>query len=81
MDLHGWGDLQPVLRRMTKENQWDQLADEIPDEMVETFAVVGEPAEAARQVRARVDGIADSVVLDARQSPDVLATQMEILRA
>ncbi len=81
LDLHGWGDLQPVLRRMTKENQWDQLANEISDEMVETFAVVGEPAEVARQVRARVDGIADSVTLDPRQSPDVLAAQMAVLRA
>ena len=35
----------------------------------------------ARQVCARVDGIADSVTLDPRQSPDVLAAQMAVLRA
>jgi probable F420-dependent oxidoreductase len=81
LDLHGWGDLQPVLRRMTKENKWDQLANEISDEMLSTFAAVGEPADAARTVKERIGGVADSVVLNARQSPDTLATQMAILQA
>lgn len=80
LDLHGWGDLQPILRTMTRENKWDQLANEISDEMLTTFAAVGEPAEAARIVRERVGGVADSVVLDATAPAEVLQTQMAVLR-
>ncbi len=81
LDLHGWGDLQPVLRTMTKENKWDQLATQISDEMLETFAAVGEPMAAAETIRQRVGGTVDSVVLDATLEPDVLRDQMAILRA
>ena len=80
LDLHGWGDLQPILRNMTREGKWEQLGAQITDEMLETFAAVGEPADAARIARERVVGVADSVFLDAGSSPDVLATQMEVLR-
>lgn len=80
-DLHGWGDLQPLLRTMTKENKWAQLGDPITDEILETFAAVGEPAEAAAIVRDRIGGVADSVVLSPAQSAESLATQMAILRA
>ena len=81
LDLHGWGDLQPTLRQLTKENRWSELPDQITDEMLETFAAVGEPAEAARIVRDRIGGVADSVVLDATLPAEALTEQMAILRA
>lgn len=80
LDAHGWGDLQPVLRALTKDNRWAELGDQISDEMLETFAAVGEPAEAARIVKERVGDVADSVVLDASLSADALQTQMSVLR-
>ncbi len=81
LDQHGWGDLQPLLRSLTKENRWDELPDQITDEMLETFAVVGEPAEVATSIKERFGGIVDSVVLDPGQSPEVLDQQMSILRS
>ncbi len=81
LDLHGWGDLQPKLRQMTKDNKWDQLGEPITDEMLHTFAAVGEPAEAARIVRDRIGGVVDSVVLDSNLPADSLAEQMAILKA
>jgi len=81
LDVHGWGDLQPMLRTMTKENKWDQLGDQITDEMVETFAAVGTPQETATIVRDRVGGVVDSVVLDPTNSAEALSQQMEILKA
>ena len=81
LDVHGWGELQPVLNRMTKEGKWDQLAGEISDEMVNTFAAVGEPVAAARLVKERFSGLVDRVSLDVLTSPDVLAEQMAVLRA
>ena len=80
LDLHGWGDLQPMLRQMTKDNKWDQLGQPITDEMLETFAAVGDPTEAATIVRDRVGGVADSVVLDSNLPAEALADQMAVLR-
>ena len=40
LELHGWGDLQDELNRMSKEGRWAEMGDLIDDEMLETFAVV-----------------------------------------
>jgi probable F420-dependent oxidoreductase len=61
LDQHGWGDLQPMLRTMTREGQWDRLGSVWTDEQVETLAVVGTPAEVAARLRARFSGLADRV--------------------
>ncbi len=40
LELHGWGDLQTELNSLSKQGKWDEMADLIDDEVVETFAVV-----------------------------------------
>ncbi len=42
LELHGWGDLQADLNTLSKRGAWDEMADLIDDEMLNTFAVVGE---------------------------------------
>ena len=46
------------------------MADLIPDELIETIAVVGEPAEIAAKITARLSGISDSVALVNNRAPD-----------
>ena len=55
LDCHGWGDLQPELQRMTRENRWDLMMELVSDEMLNTFAVVGHTSEIAGKILARVD--------------------------
>lgn len=43
LDYHGWGDAQVELNRLTKQGRWDELVDVVDDEMLATFAVIGEP--------------------------------------
>jgi probable F420-dependent oxidoreductase len=81
LDTHGWGDLQPRLYRMTKEGQWDKLPDEISDEMLHAFAVVGDPIEVATQIKQRFGGAIDRAALSANLAPETLEKQMNILRA
>ncbi|PON15872.1 LLM class F420-dependent oxidoreductase [Candidatus Entotheonella serta] len=81
LDVHGWGDLQPILRLMTKEGKWDELPSQISDDILETFAVVGEPAKAATLVKERFGDVVDRVTLDATGSPNVLAEQMAAIHA
>ena len=40
LDLHGWGDLQDDLNRMSKEGRWSEMGDLIDDEILREFAVV-----------------------------------------
>ena len=43
LELHGWGDLQDRLNSLSKEGKWVEMGNEITDEILDTFAVVGEP--------------------------------------
>lgn len=53
LDHHGWGDLQPVLNRMTKEGRWGEMIGLITDEMLDVIGVSGSPTEAGRKLRDR----------------------------
>ena len=53
LDAHGWGDLQQVLRDLTREGRWSDLPAAVPDEVLETIAVIGTPAEVAAGLQRR----------------------------
>ena len=70
LDAHGWGDLHLELNRMSKQNRWDEMADLITDEILETIAVVGPRNEIAGRLHDRLDGIASGVSLTHNRAPD-----------
>ena len=61
LELHGWEDLQGELNRLSKQGAWAEMGGLIDDDMLNSFAVVGEPADAAAQLLHRLDGIIDRV--------------------
>ena len=69
-ELHGYGDLHPELKRLSKEGRWDEMAALIDDELIETIAVVGEPGSIAEAIRTRLAGISDHVSLVNNRAPD-----------
>ena len=58
LDLHGWGDVQPELTRLSKAGGWDEMGSLITDEMLHAFSVVGTPEEIGTGLRAKLDGVA-----------------------
>ena len=58
LEHHGWGDLQPELTRLSKEGKWEEMGDLIDDDVVRTFAAVGDVPTVARELRERWDGVA-----------------------
>jgi probable F420-dependent oxidoreductase len=50
LDLHGWGDLFSELNFLSKKGEWVQMADLIPDDMLDAFAVTGEIGEIPAKV-------------------------------
>jgi probable F420-dependent oxidoreductase len=53
LDLHGWGDLQTELNVLSKEGRWEEMGTLIDDEILETFAVVGEPEAIGPELQKR----------------------------
>jgi hypothetical protein len=53
LDLHGWGDLQDRLNTLSKQGQWVEMGSLIDDEILNTFAVVGEPEAVAPELHKR----------------------------
>ena len=67
---HGWDGVHGELNRLSKEGRWDDMTNLISDEILEQIAVVGERREIAGKLRARLDGIADSVSITHNRCPD-----------
>jgi probable F420-dependent oxidoreductase len=73
LDLHGWGELQPELQVMSRQGKWDEMAELITDEILNEFAVVGEPDHVVAGVIERYGGIVTSIGLSTLGSADPAA--------
>jgi Luciferase-like monooxygenase len=61
LELHGWGDLQGDLNRLSKQGDWVAMGDLVTDEILETFAVVAEPEDVPRRLLARYGDVVDRI--------------------
>jgi probable F420-dependent oxidoreductase len=61
LDMHGWGDAQGELNRLSKEGRWAEMGAVIDDEMLTSFAVVAEPGRVAEGILDRYGDVADRV--------------------
>lgn len=61
LDQHGWGDAQGELHRLAAEKDWAKMAGVFDDTMLDTFAVVGEPAAIGPEVVRRFGDVVDRV--------------------
>jgi probable F420-dependent oxidoreductase len=53
LELHGWGGLQDELNTMSKAGKWVEMGNLIDEEILNTFAVVGEPEQVAPELHRR----------------------------
>ena len=61
LDLHGWGDLQDRLNTLSKQGQWVEMGNEITDEILNTFAVVGEPEQIGPELTKRYGDVIERI--------------------
>jgi probable F420-dependent oxidoreductase len=64
LSLHGLGELGQKLHAMSLAGRWDEMAAEVPDEVVRIFAACGTYGEIAKASDARFGGLADSIELN-----------------
>lgn len=74
---HGLEDLGHKLNQMVRQGKWQELAGEVPDDVVALFAAVGRWDEIARAIEARFGGLVDALTLrgdgETAVPPDLVA--------
>jgi probable F420-dependent oxidoreductase len=72
LDLHGWGGLQDELNTLSKQGKWVEMGGLIDDEVLNTFAVVGEPERVAPELHHRYGDVIQRISFYApyRSDPD-----------
>ena len=82
LQCHGWEDVHLEAKRLSKEGKWMEMAELINDDILNTIAVVGTPAQIAQQIATRFNGRVERISPVA-YSPDVelLAEMCRELRA
>ncbi len=61
LEIHGWGELQDELNALSKQGQWKEMGALIDDEILNTFAVVGEPEQIAPELLKRYGDCIDRI--------------------
>lgn len=59
LDSIGVGELQPDLNAMSKQGRWEEMGHLITDDILNAFAVVGEPRDIAAQMLGRYGDVVD----------------------
>ena len=83
LDLHGWGDLQAELNRLSKAGDWARMGELIDDEMLAAFAVVAEPEDVAARLAQRYGDVVTRISLSIpyRSDPDRWAAVIAAIKA
>jgi len=77
-EIHGLGDLGRKLNAMTRAGQWNDMAKQVPDDVVHLFAAVGRHDQIAKAIAERLGGLVDAVGASANSAkpsdlpPDLL---------
>jgi probable F420-dependent oxidoreductase len=61
LDIHGWGGLQDELNALSKQGEWEKMGTLIDDEVLNTFAVVGEPESIAPELTRRYGDVIERI--------------------
>jgi probable F420-dependent oxidoreductase len=83
LELHGWGGLQDELNTLSKQGKWVEMGTLIDDDILNTFAVVGEPEAIAPELHRRYGDVIQRISFYApyRSDPERWKGVLEALKA
>lgn len=61
--LHGWDELAAKLHEMSKRGQWERMAAEVPDDVLDAFVAAAPHRDLAAAVEKRFGGLVDALAL------------------
>ena len=71
-EQHGWEDLCHKLNDMSHKGQWDQMTQEVSDDIVHEFCAVGRFDQITENIRQRFAGRVDVISLPDDTPKDLL---------
>ncbi len=83
LETHGYGDLGRKLNALTKSGEWGQLAEQIPDDLLQLFCAIGRYDEIAKNIQERFGNMTDviSTGLNEDFPPDLIQDIQKIERS
>ena len=66
LEVHGWGDLQTELHRLSKEGKWAEMGDILDDDVLDALAIVGPSEEIPARIVERFGGLVDRITYYSR---------------
>jgi probable F420-dependent oxidoreductase len=70
LEVHGWGGMQDELNTLSKQGKWVEMGKLIDDEVLNTFAVVGEPEQIAPELHRRYGDVINRISFYAPYASD-----------
>ncbi|HXB50305.1 MAG TPA: TIGR03617 family F420-dependent LLM class oxidoreductase, partial [Streptosporangiaceae bacterium] len=70
LDLHGWGELHEKLNLLSRRQEWAAMGQLISDDVLNAFAITGDPAQVAAELLARFGDIVNRISLYTPYSAD-----------
>lgn len=82
LQVHGWEAMQGEANRLSREGRWEEMAALVDDDILHTFALVGEPEVVAQKLQQRFAGSVERVS-PVIYAPDtaLLTTLLSAIRA
>ena len=74
LEHHGWGEVGRTLHQLSIEGKWQEMADQITDEMLETFATIATYDDLVPKLKERWGEFCDTIFLGF--PPQVLADKI-----
>jgi probable F420-dependent oxidoreductase len=83
LEQHGWGDLQTELNHLSKQGEWEQMGKLIDDDILNAFAVVGEPEQVPAELNRRYGDVISRISFYApyKSDPERWTKVMQDLKA
>ena len=70
LDLHGWGELHEKLNLLSRRQEWSAMGQLISDDVLNAFAIAGDPSQVAAEVLARFGDIVNRISVYTPYEPD-----------
>ena len=70
LDLHGWGELHEQLNLKSRRQEWAAMGELISDDVLNAFAIAGDPAHVSAELLARFGDIVNRISLYTPYAPD-----------
>lgn len=76
--VHGWGDMQFELNKLSKEGKWAEMGEMITDDILNVMGVMGEPSGIVAEIQSRYGDFTDRTsggfnFVDAEQRVEMIA--------